>query len=198
MKGFSGIKDVDMKILMELGDEDLYDVCQTDKRINDICNDDTFWMRRTIFKTENIVKPENMSWRQYYWTLTVKPYLSNFEELVYIKENAKEFFKEANLGLYNGIPLNDNLTEIVGIGNRPNLYKLFYHYFQMNNISRVFRATDLMNKYFDTELTELEADGKFNRNNFGWNKVGWIIEKLILKSIKPLNMKTMKYVKMKK
>lgn len=193
MKGFSGIKDIDMKILMELGDEDLYDVCQTDKRIRDICNDDIFWMRRTMLKKENIAKPENMSWRQYYESLIDEPYLSH--QLFYIKENAQQFFKEANLGLYNGIPLNDNLTETVGISSYKNITPLFNIYFRTNNVSRPFKATELMNKYFNEELNELEAEGKFDRNNFPFNRVSNIFSKLILK---PMNTKTIRYAKMSK
>ena len=193
MRGFSGIRDIDMKILMDLEDEDLYYACQTDKRINDICNDEVFWMRKAI-KSGNVVKPEDISWRRYYLSLRMDPAINLYEKIFYLKENAREFFKEANFGLYNGIPLNNNLTEIVGITSYKNLNPLFYHYFRLNNISKVYKVTDLMNKYFDKELTELEAEGKFDRNNFTWNKLFSIIGKLILK---PLDAQTMKYLKMK-
>ncbi len=193
MKGFSGIKDVDMKILLDLDDEDLYDACQTDKRINDICNDDIFWMKKTI-QTGNVTKPENISWKQYYLSLGIEPDRSQYTKIFYVKENTREFFKEANLGLYNGIPLNNNLTEIVGVSTYKNLHVLFHHYFRLNNISKVYKVTDLMNKYFDKELTELEMEGKIDRNNFVWNRVGNIIGKLLLK---PLDTKTLKYLKMK-
>jgi len=39
----TGNKDVDRKILNELEDKDLVNVCQTNKQANLLCNDQVFW-----------------------------------------------------------------------------------------------------------------------------------------------------------
>ena len=49
---FTGIKDIDYKILNELDDNSLINFCKTNKFATKLCNDDEFWKRRIyhIFK----------------------------------------------------------------------------------------------------------------------------------------------------
>ena len=65
---FTGNKDVDYKIMMSLDDEDLFQFCKVENNyIRSICDNDNFWYRRTIQKFGNdIAKPINDTWRQYY------------------------------------------------------------------------------------------------------------------------------------
>ena len=44
----TGNKDVDRKILNELEDKDLVNVCQANKQANSLCNDQVFWMNRVF------------------------------------------------------------------------------------------------------------------------------------------------------
>ena len=44
----TGIKDVDFMILNELSDRDLKAVCQVNKYVNKLCNDENFWMKRLL------------------------------------------------------------------------------------------------------------------------------------------------------
>ena len=68
----TGNKDVDRKILNELEDKDLVNVCQANKQANSLCNDQVFWMNR-VFDRFGYVGGDllrkfkgNRSWSEYY------------------------------------------------------------------------------------------------------------------------------------
>jgi hypothetical protein len=48
---FTKIRDIDIKILLDLDDYDLNKVCRTNKYVNSLCNDDYFWK----FKLDNLI-----------------------------------------------------------------------------------------------------------------------------------------------
>jgi len=48
---FTNIRDIDIKILLDLDDYDLNKVCQTNKYVSSLCNDDYFWK----FKLDNLI-----------------------------------------------------------------------------------------------------------------------------------------------
>lgn len=50
MSGLTGVKDVDLKILQELTDKELSIVCSVNKKVAELCNDESFWMNRLILK----------------------------------------------------------------------------------------------------------------------------------------------------
>ena len=71
---FTKIKDVDLKILSELPDRDLLNVCITDKYAHMICQDEHFWRNRLVSKYGDKVfkyKPENMKWKNYYMQIII-------------------------------------------------------------------------------------------------------------------------------
>ena len=49
-KGLSGNKETDFLILMQLTDYELTKVCQVNKYVNKLCNDDNFWRNRVLTK----------------------------------------------------------------------------------------------------------------------------------------------------
>ena len=69
-KGFTGIKDVDLKILMELDDRDLIQTCATNRELRRICNvDQSFWRNRYVKQygeEATKYKPEGRSWKNHY------------------------------------------------------------------------------------------------------------------------------------
>ncbi len=71
-KGFSGIKDVDLKIMSELDDKSLFRVCDLNKELFRICNSSpTFWRNRFMQNFGKLplkYKPENRSWKNHYMT----------------------------------------------------------------------------------------------------------------------------------
>ena len=69
-RSLSGIKDVDLKILSELGDEDLFTFCKNfeskNRYINKLCSDDNFWKNRFIKKYGKTRKETNRTWKTFY------------------------------------------------------------------------------------------------------------------------------------
>ena len=69
----TGNKDVDRKILNELEDKDLVNVCQTNKKAQSLCNDQVFWMNRVFLRFGYVGgdvlranKGTDRSWSEYY------------------------------------------------------------------------------------------------------------------------------------
>ncbi len=69
----TGNKDVDRKILNELEDKDLVNLCQTNKKAHTLCNDQVFWMNRVFQKFGYVGgdvlrtnKGTDRSWSEYY------------------------------------------------------------------------------------------------------------------------------------
>lgn len=48
MNKLTGIKDVDLNILQELEDSDFPEVCRVNQYINQLCNEESFWLRRLL------------------------------------------------------------------------------------------------------------------------------------------------------
>ena len=70
MKGFSGIADVDLKILENLEDKDLFQACSVNQELFRICNKEpSFWKNRFIKKYgvhASQYKPADRSWKNHY------------------------------------------------------------------------------------------------------------------------------------
>ena len=68
----TGNKTVNIEILNLLNDKDLVSFCLSNKDANKICNDETFWQRRTIQKYDKYISVEMMrkykkdKWSNYY------------------------------------------------------------------------------------------------------------------------------------
>ena len=100
MKGFTGIKDVDLKILMELDDKDLIRTCATNKELHRICNvDQSFWRNRYVKQYGEHAakyKPEKRSWKNHYMQtyIDLHKFSDPIEFLSYIawKDNAEESY----------------------------------------------------------------------------------------------------------
>jgi len=68
----TGVKDLDYKIMNKLDDRDLISLCRTSKKADEYCNDQTYWMTRTLEKyyyiSPDILKrfKGDRSWSDYY------------------------------------------------------------------------------------------------------------------------------------
>ena len=63
---FTGVKDVDMLILMQLDDKSLFRTCKVNKYVNDLCKSENFWRNRLQNRFDVITKPEDKTWKNYY------------------------------------------------------------------------------------------------------------------------------------
>ena len=71
----TGIRDLDLKILNELDDVDLVNICQTNKQADEYCKDQGFWLNRILSKFPGVDMDiltkykdsiGNISWSDYY------------------------------------------------------------------------------------------------------------------------------------
>jgi hypothetical protein len=71
--GLTGIKDVDLKILSELNDKDLFSFCLVDKHANRLCKDENFWRNRFFVRFgQNVDNKNNKKWRDFYLEIVSK------------------------------------------------------------------------------------------------------------------------------
>jgi hypothetical protein len=70
----TGMKDVDLKILSELSDRDLFQFCLSNKDAAELCRSETFWRNRFYNKYESLfpdfdiitLKPNYETWKKFY------------------------------------------------------------------------------------------------------------------------------------
>ena len=70
----TGIKDVDLKILMDLDDKSLFKTCTVDRYTKRICNDEHFWRNRLYsrFGKKAIdIKPIDRTWKNHYLQIVI-------------------------------------------------------------------------------------------------------------------------------
>ena len=83
-KGFSGIKDVDLQILSNLDDKDLFNACLSNKYLNNICKtSDMFWKNRIINNLGAEYLQDKLSFRDYYIQFIM---LLNLDDLALINK----------------------------------------------------------------------------------------------------------------
>lgn len=70
----TGLKDLNLTIMMELDDRDLLSLCSTNKEIYNLCNNETFWRKRFIKrfgKTAAEYKPADRKWKNHYMKVVI-------------------------------------------------------------------------------------------------------------------------------
>ena len=63
-KKFTGNKDIDYVILKSLDDRSLFTVCQANKYLRELCNNETFWKTRFMNKFPEFVNREYQKWKE--------------------------------------------------------------------------------------------------------------------------------------
>ena len=73
MEGFTGIKDLDKELMLNMGDREFIQTCQLNKYFQNICKDDYLFKRRLEKFYPDVLKNEihdeygdKMSWKNYY------------------------------------------------------------------------------------------------------------------------------------
>lgn len=136
MKTFSGIRDVDAKILQNLSDKDLVSVCLTNKYANSVCELNSFWRDRyisTFGQHASEYKPEDRSWKnQYLQTLIDLNSLGNpvsfFDNILWdIKNGTKDsyFVVREQGGL-------QNIIELIPFSEGPEWFMNYFWLKKMN------------------------------------------------------------------
>lgn len=67
-RSLTKIRDVDLKILSELDDRDLFNYCKTHKYGRELCNNEDFWRNRveSKFPGAGKIKSTDRTWKNYY------------------------------------------------------------------------------------------------------------------------------------
>lgn len=94
---FTGLKDLDYKIMEELDIKSLLNFCRTDKYISGLCENDMFWKRRFEQRIGyGKYKPSTMTWKKYYLYLLSNE--GNNPRGFFIEEPFINFLFNANFG----------------------------------------------------------------------------------------------------
>ena len=66
----TGIRDVNLKILQDLNDEELFSFCIVNKEANKLCENEDFWRNRFLKRFGKLyTKDENRTWKNFYLTI---------------------------------------------------------------------------------------------------------------------------------
>jgi hypothetical protein len=106
----TGIRDVNLKILEDLNDEELFSFCLVNKEANKLCENETFWKNRFLKRFGTLYqKSKNRTWKNFYLTI--------------LKEFGKEIdFNRLDINLRNiiiSLDLRNKRFEIHDNGGRP-------------------------------------------------------------------------------
>ena len=162
-QNFTGNKDTDFIIIDQLDDESLLSLCQTNKYLANICNDEKFWEKRFKLKNDLYhikIKPSDISWKNYYIEV-----LAN-KNNIYI--NSRKNGRQLYIGESPVIP-EDSL--------------IYSHVEKPKRLSKVFYAIinkkgELLSKLY-TNAAEIK---KFYKDNF-LKEYGALGNKLLLTGI---------------
>jgi hypothetical protein len=108
---FTRVKDVDLKILSELEDRELFNVCfQRNKYIHYICKDENFWRKRFIQKYGNVAtkyKPEDRTWKNHYLQVVIdlerfsKSPIALFNYIAWYENLEHSFYQESENKIFH-------------------------------------------------------------------------------------------------
>ena len=143
VKTLSNVKDVDLKILSELNDKDLFSFCIVNKYANKLCKDEHFWMNRFLNRFGEPHKPDYMSWRKYY--LQVVKDINEFQ-------NPWEFFLIRFTRIGN---IFRNIFEDINVRRMSTKQQNQYYYVNLGDNTVVFRLHQL-----DAENLSVEIEYK--------------------------------------
>ena len=148
MKTLSQIKDVDLKILSELDDNDLLSFCKLNvenKYVYKLCNDENFWRDRTLKKFGKVNKNENRSWKHLYLKIVYYNDKFNRDAENILETLSTKGMKDLDLiNYFLGIYLNE-------IGKHRLVFGFLYDAAKYHHIDLVKYYLNIARKYFVTD-----------------------------------------------
>lgn len=134
---FTGHKDADILIMMELDDESLDKFCKTNKYIKSICDDDMFWKQKVTRDGAKIDKPTSKTWKEYYFDKYYIPELTKQDYTFAMAPKLKKFLSNPNYftteqiayiqDLLDKYIMNRNILQAYIIIYMVNQNMIFYH-----------------------------------------------------------------------
>jgi len=162
----TGITDLDKKIMLEMNDGALVNFCYTNRKTKEICDSNSFWKQKLLQKGIDLEgKSQNESYLEYYirsvysilYRLLFKQ--RNFFNIKKLTKEATNFFKNANIGEYNGEPLNKNLIESTGLTTSTTLHSLLTLLVVFNMDSKKYSVSEEMEKYMPQTIENFKNQG---------------------------------------
>lgn len=129
-KILSNVKDVDLKILSELNDTDLFNFCIVNKYANKLCKDEHFWMNRFLERFGTPHKPDYMSWRRYYLQVVkdineLKNPWDFFQiRFTRIGDIFRNIFRDPNIDVWRMTQKQQNQYYYLDLGSHPIVFRL--------------------------------------------------------------------------
>lgn len=94
---FTGHKDADILVMLELDDKSLLQFCKTNKYIESICEDENFWKRKVFRAGAKVDKPDDKTWKEYYFYKFHVPEIGRYNNYTYtMYPNLKQFLTNTN------------------------------------------------------------------------------------------------------
>jgi hypothetical protein len=187
MNKLTGNKDVDILIINKLNDYELGKVCQVNRHVRAICNDETFWRIRTYEKFGNLLKEFDIdiskhrktSWKDYYMLLSkvaqkaAKGGYKRIAEMggpraILKKEPASDDWQKVKD--YKYILIGNTINEEEGMGNifeRSYLSEIEKHGYAMTNVGDIISARkDLLAMAFLVRRAQDKFNDALTEGNF--------------------------------
>ena len=129
----TGNKDLNIKILLSLSDEDLNNFCFVNKSAYELCNKEEFWMNKYMLKFGNLLKDldinkyrGNATWKEYYfWT----NFTLRSDDIYYVSAKADEYKRDDILQLIEILGKKQGIKNIkITIGGSDIDKKWYYYY----------------------------------------------------------------------
>ncbi len=146
----TGIRDVDIQILLKLDDSELPKVCAVNKYVNKLCEHDDFWYRKIINK---IAKAKEYNFLQ----------VKGLKDMPITGERIREM--QEYFGFEKLKELNDFMNKLP----RNSLYQLYVNFKMDDEISKIYRENIHMKelpKYIDRKELINELRRNFIISNF--------------------------------
>ena len=153
------------------------------KHVNqNVCENQDFWRSLLYKKYPSVLGFKSSNYKKLYKFLRETIVSESiFNKPVFISQNMVDFLRNIDFGsVFISEVLNLLLQQ--GILTRPALTILLTLYLRKIKVGTFLEVDDNMNKYLGHTLTELEKEGKFDRNSFHAGNIKRIIGKNILKN----------------
>lgn len=181
MSKLTGNKQTDFIILMKLADHELGKVCQANKYVRSLCNDDNFWRERVLkyfpISLEDARKMKTImefdTWKEYYQFMTTL-YVARSEHRIYAKTHPELYPSIMGRRVILGDSGNEDVFENFGlksvISNLNNksfmksveeLENIDYpKWINKNEFNKIIKRTIYTNQYLHVSDTHDDYFGK--------------------------------------
>lgn len=173
-----GVKDIDRYFLENVDDRTLLSLCQTNKALNTICNDEQFWKKkakkRFLYEFIELNKKKDMTWKNFYlnsiymnWREVIFKALTSVGSDNKITKNAVTYLQELFEPVYekiNDLPnigFRENLDKLLGVLGKHAISVMGQNKYESYNYYKQYDRRKII-EYLLSEIIELSINPKTN------------------------------------